>query len=101
MSFARHPALLLVMMAGRDRTGRPHGREGFLSRLVASDPWLGAIVIAVIAVAGLTLVLIKTTGRLLEGTPWYVRLALLAGAGFGVSRLLRRRSPWTTDRYSS
>lgn len=101
MSLARHPALLLVMTAGRDHAGRPHGREGFLSHLVASDPWLGAIVIAVIVLAGLTLVLIKTTGRLLEGTPWYVRLALLAGAGFGVSRLLRRRSPWTADRYGS
>lgn len=32
-------------------------------------------------------------GRVLDGTPWYVRVALLATAGFGIFRLLSRDGP--------
>lgn len=90
MSPAWQSALLVITQAGRDRPGPDHVRSGFLPHLLAADPWLGVIVIAVIVLAGLVLALIKTTGRILEGTPWYVRLALLAAAGFGISRLLSR-----------
>jgi hypothetical protein len=40
---------------------------------------------------GLVLALIKAAGRVLEGTPWYVRLALLATASFGIFRVLNRK----------
>lgn len=90
MSPARQPALLVITAAGRDRPGPHHARDGFLPHLLAADPWLGVIMIAVIVLAGLVLALVKTTGRILEGIPWYVRLALLATAGFGISRLLSR-----------
>jgi hypothetical protein len=90
MSSARQSALLAITAAGRDRPGPHHVRNGFLPHLLAADPWLGVIVIAAIAVAGLMLALIKTTGRILKGAPWYVRLALLASAGLGISRLLSR-----------
>lgn len=87
---ARQPALLVVTVAGRHRPGLPHARNGFLSYLLTTDPWLGVIVIIAIVLAGLMLALIKTTGRMLESTPWYVRLALLASAGLGISWLLGR-----------
>jgi hypothetical protein len=90
MSAARRPALLVIRAAGRDRPGPRHARNGFLPHLLAADPWLGVIVIAAIVLTCLMLALIKTTGRILEGTPWYVRLALLATAGFGISRMLNR-----------
>ena len=91
MSSARHPALLVITSAGRDRPGPHHAHNGFVPHLLAADPWLGVIVIAVIILAGLMLTLIKATGRILDGTPWYVRLALLAAAGFAISRLRRNR----------
>jgi hypothetical protein len=87
---AQQPALLVITATGRDRPGPHHARNGFLPHLLAADPWLGVIVIAAIVLAGLMLTLIRTTGRILEDTPWYVRLALLAAAGFGISRLLSR-----------
>jgi hypothetical protein len=90
MSCARQPALHVITTAGHDHPGPRHARNGFLTHLLAADPWLGVIVIAAIILAGLMLALIKTTGRILEGAPWYVRLALLATAGLGISRLLRR-----------
>jgi hypothetical protein len=92
MSAARHPALLIITSAGRDRPGPHHARNGFLQHILATDPWLGVMVLIAIVLAGLTLALIKTTGRILAGTPWYVRLALLAMAGLGISRLLSRKS---------
>lgn len=74
----------------RDRPGQHHGRNGFLSHLLAAYPWLGVIVIVAIILVALLLALIKTTGRALAGTPWWIRLALLAAAGLGISRLFSR-----------
>jgi hypothetical protein len=48
-------------------------------------------VLALIVLAGLVLALVKAAGRALDGTPWYMRLALLAAAGFGIFRVLNRR----------
>ena len=62
--------------------------------MFATSPWLGAIVVALIVLAGLVLALIKQ-GRVLGGTPWYVRVALLVIAGFGIFRLLSRREQAT------
>jgi hypothetical protein len=90
MSPIRQPALAVITAAGRDRPGPHHARSGFLAHLLAADCWLGVMVIAAIVLVGLMVALAKTAGRVLEGTPWYVRLALLATAGFGISRLLRR-----------
>ena len=90
---ARQSALLVITAAMRDRPGPHHARNGFLPHLLAADPWLGAVVIAAIVLAGLMFTLIRTSGRILEGTPWCVRLALLAAAGFWISRLLSR-SHW-------
>jgi len=73
--------------------GSHHARHGFLAHLFASDPWLGVIVVAAMILAGVMLALIKTTGRILGRTPWYVRLALLASAGLAISRLLNRNTP--------
>lgn len=90
MPSARQPALLVTTAAGRHRPGPPHARHGFLSHLLTTDPWLGVVVIIAIVLAGLVLALIKTTGRILDRTPWHVRLALLASAGLGISWLLGR-----------
>jgi hypothetical protein len=90
MPSARQPALTVITVVGRHRPGSPHARDGFLSHLLTTDPWLGVIVIIAIIFAGLMLALIKTTGRILESTPWYVRLALLAPAGLGISWLFGR-----------
>lgn len=89
MSPVRQPAPAV----GRDRPGPHHARSGFLAHLLAAGPWLGVTVITAIVLAGFTLALVKATGRVLEGTPWYVRLALLAAAGSGISRLFRRNAP--------
>jgi hypothetical protein len=70
--------------------GQHHYHDGFLHHVFAISPWLGAIVVVPIVVAGLTLALITKAGRVLEGTPWYVRLTLLAAAGFGIFRWLSR-----------
>jgi phosphoglycerol transferase MdoB-like AlkP superfamily enzyme len=90
MLAAQQPVLLVLTVAGRNRPALPHARDGWLSHLLTTDPWLGVIVIIAIVLAGLMLALIKTTGRILEGAPWYVRLALLASAGLGISWLLGR-----------
>ena len=90
MPSARQPALTVITAPGRHRPGLPHARDGFLSHLLTTDPWLGVIVIIVIVLAGLVVALIKTTGRILDSTPWYIRLALLASAALGISWLLRR-----------
>jgi F0F1-type ATP synthase assembly protein I len=88
-------ALLAIMMAGRYRPGRHRHQNGFLHHAFATSPWLGAIVVALIVLVGLVLALIKQAGRVLEGTPWYVRVALLVTAGFGIFRLLSRREQAT------
>jgi F0F1-type ATP synthase assembly protein I len=88
-------ALLAIMMAGRYRPGRHRHHNGFLQHVFATSPWLGAIVVALIVLVGLVLALIKQAGRVLEGTPWYVRVALLVTAGFGIFRLLSRREQAT------
>ena len=88
-------ALLAIMMAGRYRPGRHHHHDGFLQHAFATSPWLGAIVVALIILAGLVLALIKKAGRVLDGTPWYVRLALLVTAGFGIFWLLSRKKQAT------
>jgi hypothetical protein len=71
--------------------GRHHYHDGFLHHVFATSPWLGAMTVVLIVVVGLMLALITKAGRVLEGTPWYVRLALLATAGFGIFRLLSRK----------
>jgi hypothetical protein len=86
--------LLAMMMAGRYRPGHHH-HNGFLQHAFATSPWLGAIMVALIVLAGLVLALIKKARRVLEGTPWYVRLALLVAAGLGIFRLLSRRKQAT------
>jgi hypothetical protein len=55
------------------------------------SPWLGAIVVALIVLVSLVRALIKKAGRILEGSPWYVRLALLVAVGIGTFRLLSRK----------
>jgi hypothetical protein len=84
-------ALLPIMMAGRYRPGQHHHHSDFLQHAFATSPWLGTILVALIVLAGLVLALIKKASRVLEGTPWYVRLALLVTAGFGIFRLLSRK----------
>jgi hypothetical protein len=79
-------APLAIMLAGQH-----HHHNGFLQHVFATSPWLGAVMVALIVVVGLVLAVIKKAGRVLEGTPWYVRLALLVTAGFGISRLLSRK----------
>jgi hypothetical protein len=77
-------ALLASMMSSRHRPGQHPGHDGFLQHAFAISPWLGAIVVAPIVLGALLLIVVKKTGRVLEGTPWYGRLALLAAAGFGI-----------------
>jgi hypothetical protein len=83
--------LLATRLAGRYRPGEHRDHTGFLQHLFAASPWLGAIVVTLIVLVGLVLALIKAAGRVLDGTPWYVRLALLATAGFGIFRVLNRK----------
>jgi len=77
-------------MSRRYRPGQRH-HNGFLQRTFATSPWLGATVIALIALVSLVLALIKTARRVVEGTPWPLRLALLVTAGLGIFRLLSRK----------
>lgn len=70
--------------------GQHHYHDGFLHHVFATSPWLGATLVVLIVVAGLVLALVTKAGRVLEGMPWYVRLALLTTAGFGIFRLLSR-----------
>jgi hypothetical protein len=89
-SFSRE-ALLAIVMARRYRPGHHQHDNGFLRHAFATSPWLGALVIALIVLVGLVLAVIKKAGRILEGTPWYVRLALLVTAGLCFFRLLSRK----------
>lgn len=73
------------------QAGEHHRQNGFLQHVFAVSPLLGALTVASIVVVAVVFALIKRAGRVLEGTPWYVRLALLAAAGFGIFRLLRRK----------
>jgi hypothetical protein len=84
-------ALLAAMLAGRYHPGQHRDHNGFLQHAFAASPWLGAIVLALIVLVGLVLALIKAAGRALDGTPWYMRLALFATAGFGIFRVLNRK----------
>jgi hypothetical protein len=84
-------ALLAIVRARRYSPGHHQHHNGFLRHVFATSPWLGAIVVAVIVLAGLMLAVIKKAGRILEGTPWYVRLALLVTAGLGIFRLLSQK----------
>jgi hypothetical protein len=92
-SFPR-AALTAIVLAGRYRPGR-HRHHGFLQHVFATSPWLGAIAVALIVLVSLVLALIKKASRVLEGTPWYVRLALLVTAVIGIFRLLSRRKQAT------
>lgn len=94
-------ALLAIMITGRRRTGRQrhHQHHGLLQHAFATSPWLGAIGVTLVVLVGMALALMKKAGRLLEGTPWYVRLALLATAGAAVFRLLNRRNQTTSQDY--
>lgn len=83
--------LLATMLAGRYRPGQHRDHNGFLQHVFATSPWLGAIVIALVVILGLVLALIKAAGRVLDGTPWYVRLGLLATAAFGLFQVLNRK----------
>jgi hypothetical protein len=91
MSYPR-AALLASRMAGRYRRGQHHQHNGFLEHAFATSPWLGAAVVVLIVLAGLVVALLKTARRVLDGTPWSVRLALLVTAGMGIFRLLSRRN---------
>jgi F0F1-type ATP synthase assembly protein I len=83
--------LLATLLAGRYHPGQHRAHNGFLQHVFATSPWPGAIVVALIVLVGLVLALIKAAGRVLEGTPWYMRLALLATVGFGIFRVLNRK----------
>lgn len=91
MPFPPQAVLLAGTLAGRYRPGRHHHHNGFLQHLFATSPWLAGIMVALLVIAGLVLTLVKKAGKVLEGTPWYVRLGLLATAGFGIFRLLNRK----------
>ena len=84
-------ALLATMLAGRYQPRQHRDHDGFLQHVFAASPWLGAIGLALIVLLGLVLALIKAAGGALDRTPWYMRLALLATAGFGIIRVLNRR----------
>jgi hypothetical protein len=91
-------ALLAIKMSRRYRPGQHHHHNGFLQYAFATSPWLGATVVALIVLAGLMLALIKVARLVLEGTPWYVRLALLVTAGLGIFRLFSRKKQATRQR---
>lgn len=84
-------ALLAIVRARRYSPGRHQHHNGFLQHAFATSPWLGAIVVAVIVLVGMVLAGIKKAGRILEGTPWYVRLALLVTAGLGIFWMLSQK----------
>jgi amino acid transporter len=96
MSFSRATPLA-TMLAGRYRPGQHRDRGGFLQHVFATSPWLGVIVITLIVIAVLVLASGKAIGRVLDGTPWYVRLALLATTAFGILRVLNRKSRATPE----
>jgi hypothetical protein len=85
-------ALLTIRMSRRYRAGQHHDHNGFPQHAFATLPWLGAAVVALIVLAGLVLALTKVGRLVLEGTPWYVRLALLVTVGLGIFRLLSRKN---------
>jgi amino acid transporter len=89
-SFSRATPLA-ILLTGHYRPGQHRGRGGFLQHVFATSPWLGVITVILIVIAGLVLALIKAAGRVLDGTPWYVRLALLATTAFGIFRVLNRK----------
>jgi hypothetical protein len=91
-------AMLASTMAGRYRPGQHHQHNGFLEHAFATSPWLGATVVVLIVLAGLVLALLKTARRILDGTPWSVRLALLVTASLGIFRLLSRKKQATPRR---
>jgi hypothetical protein len=62
-------ALLAIKMSRRDRPGQHHHRNGILQHALATSPWLGATVVALIVLAGLVLALTKVARLVLEGTP--------------------------------
>ena len=84
-------ALLAITMSRQYRPGQHHSHNGFLQHAFAISPWLGVTVVALIVLVGLVLALIKTARRVLEDTPWPVRLTLLATIGLGIFRLLSRK----------
>ena len=88
-------APLAIRMSRPYHPGQHHHHNGFLQHAFATSPWLGATVVALIVLAGLVLALIKVARRVLEGTPWPVRLALLVTAGLGIFRLLSREKQAT------
>jgi hypothetical protein len=90
--------LLAITTSSRYRPGQQHDHNGFLQHAFAISPWLGAAAVALMVLMGLVLALIKTARRVLKGTPWPVRLALLATAGLGIFRLLSRREQATAQR---
>jgi hypothetical protein len=87
----RQAGELGIRVAGRYHPGRHRRHHGFLQHAFATSPWLGAMVVVVIVLGVLALALIKSAGRVIEGTPWYVRVALLVTAGLGLFRLLSRK----------
>jgi hypothetical protein len=91
-------ALLAIRMSRRYRPGQHHHHNGFLLHAFTTPPWLGATVVALIVLAGVVLALTKVARLVLEGTPWYVRLALLVTAGLGIFRLLSRKEQATPQR---
>jgi len=97
-------ALLAVVVRARYHPGPHHRPDGFLRSVFAVSPWLGAVVVALIVLGCLLLALIRGAGRVVGGTPWYVRLALLAAAGLGLLwllRVIRERSRPKTSRRST
>lgn len=94
------PAPQHVLAIGIGLGRRPgHIRQhGFLHSLFATSPWLGGIAVAALISAGLVLTILKKAGRVLEGTPWYVRLALLGTAILGIIRLMNKNKPGSAAR---
>jgi hypothetical protein len=84
-------AQLVAVTVSHDHPARHHHDSGFLSHLFATSPLLGTIVVIAIVIACFMLILLRAVGRVFEGTPWYVRLALLGTAGYGIFRLLSRQ----------
>jgi len=96
MSFPRATPLA-TMPAGRYHPGQHRHHNGFLQHAFATSPWPGLIAITLIVIAVLVLALIKAAGRVLDGTPWYARLALLAATALGVFRILNRKTQATPE----
>jgi hypothetical protein len=90
MEASRQAALLAIVLAGRYRPGQHH-TNGFLPHVFATSPWLGAVVVVPIVLMGLVLALLRKAGRFMEGTPWYLRSALLVAVGSAIVWLLSRK----------